>query len=622
MASDRIIAPAPAQAKYSSLGLAALYAAACLIVLQLARLAYFLTLRTRLEATPYTALLKTWFLGLRFDVTATAMFVGLPVLMLALPRPTRIDRAWQWTWHGVACVGVIALTLACIADFYFLAQLQRHIGQEIMTIANDLSFIGAFAVDSAKWGLMVLAIAVALIARGYIAIVQRSQKRTSLAYFLVVFLCTGVAARGSIGGKPLNAIDAFDADSYELSQLQLNGAFSMAKAIGRDGPQVTQRDFEKALAQLDYGPQANPFARHVSHGPQRNVIVFLLESWSATYVDAFSNGKPLGVTPTMDNLAREGIVFANFYAAGQRSYEGVQATLSGLPALPGVPTLTEGLTLRTSRLGAIAAGQGMRTIFMQASARRSLRLDSVASALGFAEYYGREDVARILLNYPDANAFQFGLDHETMQGLADRLHGESKPFIAFLFSGATHTPVASPPAQLQSSYPKDHPDKPFLDAIHYSDWSIGQFMARARLEPWFDNTVFIFTADHTVGVEVEMRDKFHIPLVIYAPKLFAHRVDTRIASQVDIFDTVISLTGAEASYASFGHSLLDAPMEKVALIRSGENIGLITPQHCFMYTPNAPTADTVAMRLAAYRTALYGVIQRNNWMRLQPSLAL
>lgn len=605
---------------YSPLRAVGLYIAACFVILQLARSAYFWTLRERLDATPFDAIAKTWFLGLRFDTAATAMFIGLPILMLVLPHPARWQRVWQRIWHGVACVGVVALALASIADFYFLAEVQRHIGQEVMTVANDMDFIGAFAVGPAKWGLLALTLAMVLVGWGYASIARRDQKRSTLAQALLVFLVVGVAARGSIGDKPINAIDAFDAGSYELTQLQLNGAFSMAKAVGRDEPQVSQRDFENALSQLGYAANAHPFVRHTTGGPTRNVVVFLLESWSATYVDAFSNGKALGVTPNMDRLANEGLVFANFYAAGQRSYEGVQATLTGLPALPGVPTLTEGLTLRTSRLGALASQQGMRTIFTQASRRRSLRLDSVATALGFVEYYGREDVARILLDYSDVDAFRFGMDHETMQGLADRLHGESKPFLAFLFSGSTHMPFGPLPPAVQSSYPKDHPDKGFLDAIHYSDWSIGQFMERARQEPWFDNTVFIFTADHTRGLDVELRDRFHIPMVIYAPRLIAHRVDTRVASQVDIFDTVVALTGVESDYSSFGRSLLDSPEHDNpivghALIRSGENIGLVTPEGCFMYTPGAPATDPDATYLTASRSVLYGVIQRNSWVK-------
>jgi len=600
---------------WSPIRVALLYAAACFAVLQLARAANFWTLRDAFVATDWTVIAASWLHGLRFDACSTALFVGFPVFMLALPRPGRWDRAWQWTWHGVACFGVLVMVLASIADHYYLAEVQRHIGQEVTTVGNDMDFLAAYAAGPAMWGLLLLVLVVALVAWAGARLVRAGQPRASAWQAVALLLLGWLTIRGAIIDKPINPIDAFNADSYELAQLQLNGAFSMAKALGRGAPKISQREFDGALRQLGYSPGEHPFARHAGGGTPHNVVIFLLESWSAAYVDAFSNGRPLGLTPNMDRMARDGIMFPNFHASGQRSFEGVQAVLTGLPALPGVPTLTEGLTLRMPRVGALATREGMRTIFTQSARRQSLRLDSVAHALGFAEYYGREDNARLLLDYPDPGAFRYGLDHETMQGLADRLHGESRPFLAFLFTGSTHAPYAPVPPAVQSQYPGDHPDKGLYDVIHYADWSIGQFMERARQEPWFDNTVFIFTADHTHrarGPFADLCDRFDIPLVIYAPGLIEPHVDTRLASHVDIFDTVVNLIGVQADYASTGHSLMAPPVSDKALIRSGENVGLAMADRCIMYKQGETGRD--ADYLAAYRSALYGVVQRDRWL--------
>ena len=608
--------PTDVQSSWSPFRVAALYAAACFAVLQLARAANFWILRDAFATTDWAVIAASWLHGLRFDATATALFVGLPVFMLALPRPAQWHRAWQWTWHGIASCGVLVMVLASIADHYFLAEVQRHIGQEVTTVANDIDFLAAYAAGPAAWGLLLLALVAGLIVWACARLARQGHPRASVVQALVLLLVAFVTIRGAIFAKPINPIDAFNADSYELAQLQLNGAFSMAKALGHGAPKISQRELDVALRQLGYAPGGHPFARHAAGGTPHNVVIFLLESWSAAYVDAFSDGRPLGLTPNMDRMARDGIIFTNFHSSGQRSFEGVQAVLTGLPALPGVPTLTEGLTLRTTRVGALAERQGMRTIFTQSARRQSLRLDSVAHALGFAEYYGREDNARLLLAYPDPDAFRYGLDHETMQGLADRLHGEGRQFLAFLFTGSTHAPYAPVPPALQSQYPQDHPDKGLYDVIHYADWSIGQFMERARQEPWFDDTVFIFTADHTHrarGPFADLCDRFDIPLVIYAPGLLEPRVDTRLASHVDIFDTVVDLLGVRADYASTGHSLMAPPASDRALVRSGENVGLAMTDRCIMHKQGATGSD--ADYLAAYRSALYGVVQRDSWLK-------
>lgn len=612
--TDPIAAARPA---LSPLQVAALYVLACFIVLQLARAANAWMLRDALSGTAATDIALSWLVGLRFDAATIAMFVGVPVIMLATPRPAWLHRPWQWAWHSVACIGLVVLTLASIADHYFLGDVQRHIGQELMTVGHDLGFLVAYAEGPAEWGLLALVVTTVMAAWFGVSLARRGQRPASIGKALLVLLLVLVAGRGSFGNKPLNAIDAFSAGSYDLAQLELNGAFSMAKAMGTGPPQIGQHNFDAALKQLGYAPGEQPFARAAAGGPRRNVVVFLLESWSAKYVDAFSDGHPYGVTPNMDRMARDGVVFTNFYSSGQRSFEGVQATLTGLPALPGMQTLTQGLNLRVPRVGRLAASQGMRTIFTQSAPRRSLRLDSVSRSLGFDEYYGREDNARLLIDYPDAPAFRFGLDHETMQGLADRLHGESRPFLAFLFTGSTHAPYAPVPEALQSKYPQDHPLKGLLDVIHYADWSIGQFMERARQEPWFDNTVFIFTADHPQGSRKpnkELRERFHIPLVIYAPGLLEHRVDPNVASHVDIFDTIVELIGAQANYLSTGHSLLEPRPRDRALIRSGENVGLVKADRCFMYTPAAAEGDADERYLAAYRSVIYGTIEHEQWI--------
>ena len=604
-----------ARPPWSAFRVALLYAAACFVVLQLARAANFWTLREAFDAVPWTVIADSWLRGLRFDATATALFGGLPVIMLALPLPARWQRAWHWAWHGAACLGVLVMVLASITDHYFLAEVQRHIGQELLTVGNDLDYLGAYAAGPAVWGLMLLVLAVASAAWVCAKLVRGGHPRGSAWQALALLLLAWLMIRGAIVDKPINPIDAFKAESYELAQLQLNGAFTMAKALSRRAPGIRQREYDAALAQLGQASGGHPFARRAEGGPRHNVVIFLLESWSAGYVDAFRDGPPLGLTPNMDRMAREGVVFPNFYASGQRSFEGVQAVLTGLPALPGVPTLTEGLTLRMPRVGAIAAEAGLRTIFTQSARRNSLRLDAVAHALGFAEYYGREDNARLRIEYPDAEAFRYGLDHETMQGLAERLHGESRPFLAFLFSGSTHAPYAPVPPALQSHYPAGHPDKGLYDVIHYADWSIGQFMQRAAQEPWFDDTVFIFTADHTHrarGPYAELCDRFDIPLVIYAPRLLEPQSDARVASHVDIFDTVMELLGVQADYASTGHSLLRPPQSDRVLVRSGENLGLARAGQCLMFRPGDAGSD--AEYLAAYRSVLYGVIQRDAWL--------
>ncbi|MBI4746485.1 MAG: sulfatase-like hydrolase/transferase, partial [Deltaproteobacteria bacterium] len=107
-------------------------------------------------------------------------------------------------------------------------------------------------------------------------------------------------------------------------------------------------------------------------------MLMLMESWSPFYIDSFGNNN-FGVTPNFDRLANNGLQFTNFYAVGQRSIEGIQASLTGVPLLIGLPNL--GLGLEASnfpKIGNILREKGYETIFMQSSRRRSFRVDAIA----------------------------------------------------------------------------------------------------------------------------------------------------------------------------------------------------------------------------------------------------
>jgi phosphoglycerol transferase MdoB-like AlkP superfamily enzyme len=593
------------------------YALACMAVLQFARLAFLIVSAPHLQGITPGQLAGSWLLGLRFDAALTASLLGLPLLMLGLPRPGRIERWWYRAWHAVATAVIVVVSFACIVDFYFEQEVQRHIGQELLTAGHDASIIKDYAAGPAKWGLLLLALVVFACLAWWRSAIRVPQARPRWPVFVATLLVVTLAVRGSVGAKPLNPIDAFSAGRYELAQLALNGPYSMVNALSRSAPVVSAREEAAARRDLGLGDGARPFARHAGARAPHNVVVVLLESWSAEYVGAFNGGRFPGLTPEMDALAQHGLMFPRFYAAGQRSYEGIQAVLAGLPAMPGVPSLTEGLTTRISKVGSLAAAHGARTLFMQASQRRSLRLDAVATALGFGEYFGMEDLPPLRLKYPDPKAFRFGLDHESLQDLLDRLHGERRQFLAFLFTGSTHQVVlpGMVPAALVAPAGAHTGGDPFLDAIHYSDWSIGRFMDRARSEPWFGNTVFVFTADHTRGNGATVRDRFHIPALIYAPGLVAAQVDGRIGTQADLFDTVLELLGFEADYASAGHSLLDPPQTDRVLFRSGEDVGLMTSTRALMYAGSAAALqDEDARYLRAYRDLIYAAIDHDDWI--------
>lgn len=221
----------------------------------------------------------------------------------------------------------------------------------------------------------------------------------------------------------------------------------------------------------------------------------MIESLSAKYVDELAKNS-FNVTPTLDKLAQEGQIFTNFYANGQRSQEGITSIYTGLTQPAGFENLGEGLELyNPSYLGDMANKNGYSTLAMQSSDRGSFRVDKLSSLAGFKQYYGAEDIKQTgeesgQPNYGawDGNGFRL---------LSSKLKTMKEPFMGFFFTASTHSPYYSPGKKWEK-YPHDtYSENGYLNTLNYVDDQIKEFMESSKKEPWFNRTIFIFTADHT-----------------------------------------------------------------------------------------------------------------------------
>lgn len=602
-----------------------------LAAFQLARLALLLRYPDAFAALSAARVAGAWASGLRFDLSILLAFLALPLAALNAPAPFALRPRWQRAWGWVAFAALAALALLLGGDVLYFGHVQRHLAGELLTIANDWTFLVQMAFGPGLPALLAVAGglgAVALLWRRLFAAPPDPGLRPIRFLLVVALLVVGI--RGGVGHKPINAIDAFAGGDPAAAQLSLNGAFSGVRAMTRRGAARTRfMPEEEARRILGIGDAEYPMERTVpARAARHNVIFVLLESWSARYVDAFSH-RGYGATPRLDALAAEGAAFTRFYAAGQRSYEGLQATLTGLPALPGIPTLTSGLTTHVSRLGELAGAAGYRTLFLQASKRRSLRLDAIAAANGFAEYYGREDMPPEL-DYPDPSASPFGWDYEMYRLLLRKLHGERRPFVAYLFTGTTHTPYPPLPARFEIRPHGSDTEGGFLNALRYADWSLGELVDGARAEPWFSNTVFVFVADHTRGgTEIESFDQaFHVPLVIWAPGIVEAKAHDVVGSHLDLLPTLVDLMGIGATFSAIGTPLFQKdPATATAPLMGGERVGIVAADGFLSHTlrqrsesrvePGARPGllDELERRLLAQCQVVYGLHARNRWAR-------
>jgi phosphoglycerol transferase MdoB-like AlkP superfamily enzyme len=549
-----------------------------LLIFFLARVGLFLVYLEDFHDLTLFEVLRAFARGLLFDASIITLVTGGPLLLMLLPFRLAHHRHWLsfWTWANFVLLALFLLLLA--GDIVYFGFVHRHAGPEIIAIGGDVDLMLDMAIGSYWWALLLfLAACVGLfflwrrLFRHADAEVGRFLPR--LAILLIALLSVAMLIRGGLGRKPLDIVDAFVEGRPSAAYLSLNGPFAMSRALLNAHnvktdffawDEAVRRTQEQVLAPGERLLAGNEYpllrARTTTIARKPNVVVLMLESWDAAHVDALRramNLDPFGVTPNFDALARQGLLFTRFYANGERSMDGLAALVAGIPTLPGTAYLGMGMEQnRMAYLGHMAKREGYEPIFLQSSKRGSFHVDSIAAMAGFPRYLGSEDIPATghSKNITERGAW----DHDTFQEANKLFEQAKKPFVGFVFTASTHLPFQSPGERWQK-FPPDSLEHRFLNSLYYADWALGEFIAAAKKSGYYDNTIFILTADHVSGFAGKSGDVpslHHVPLLVVAPGL-KPGITARTGGQVDVIPTLAQLAGWRSSQAGLGHSLLD-----------------------------------------------------------------
>ena len=332
-------------------------------------------------------------------------------------------------------------------------------------------------------------------------------------------------------------------------------------------------EFREAGRHDEYtGNAALPIERRiVSPGPEKrlNVVLVSVESLSAEYLDHF--GQKKGWTPRLDRLADEGMLFTQMYATGTRTVRGLEALALSIPPTPGHSVVKRPNNENLFTLGEVFAEKGYRPLFIYGGYGYFDNMEHFFGSNGYRV------VDRTAIPSKD-------IHYENIWGVADEdlytqaLHeldaefAAGRPFFAHVMTTSNHRPY---------TYPPDRVDVPSgtgaEGAVKYTDWAIGDFIERARKRPWFDDTVFVIIADHCAAARGKTDlplDRFHIPMIVYAPKHIApSRVET-IASQIDVPPTIRAVVNFSYTSRFFGQdALTDGKLHQRALMANYQTVG-------------------------------------------------
>ncbi len=594
---------------------------AVMLLFSAQRLCIYLTMHDRFRGVSARAIAGSFAIGLRFDA-AIAFMLSLPLIIVAAATPGNVivNRAYGWivsTFGGVA----IAVTLfACVADYYFYQEFGLRLNYQVLEYTRYSAIYRTIwdqypVVWASLATLIFLSAATWALNRWGLGQPRRSPWWQVVWPALLIPVAI-IGIRGSLRNRPMNSSAAYSSDSPALVQLTLNGCYTLRDAVYKHAHDSNLKDIfallddAEALARAKqllgqandqfFDDADNPLRRVTITGRPRNdynVVLVVLESTSWQYIGAL--GGDARLTPNLSALAEQSVLMDHCFSVGQRTAQGLSGSLAGFPDLPGSGVITrpqsEGKFLTLAR---ILCDRGYSTIYVHGGQPEFDHQLAFCASNGYDRCVFEDQLPcrtfRNVLGWCDEDAYNS----------VDRIASETtdRPFFISLMTTSFHRPYLIPAGKIQSVQP-GHPKALQMDAVHYADWAIGQFMAKVRQAKYFERTIFVFTGDHAGGfmqTPVVPGGSSRVPFIVYAPAILGppRRVPA-VCSQADIPPTILSLLGGSYEHCFFGSSVLDRPADRgMALIQSGSSdLMLVKGENVMMIPPYGAKCELFRLTL-------------------------
>ena len=495
-------------------------------------------------------IMHTFFVGLLFDSSAIAYTYSVFILLSILPFKFRNSKGYQNVLYVFYFLSsLIAIVLSSI-DFKFSQYTGKRSGIELFTVVGDEgNDVSSYFVSFWYLGVVMLFL-LYLTCRFYPKL--KGEYKTSLVKEIVVFLLVGgltaLGARGGLGLKPIKSFAAAKYVDSELVQLCINTPFNVISTL--EGDVIEELNF---VSEEESYAIVKPFKRYNGNGTKKpNVVILILESFGREYIGHLGGEK--ASTPFLDSLSKQFDCTShpNFYSNGNVSMDAVPSILSGIPNWMDV-SFSNSIyqTNGVENIGSALGQMGYESRFYHGSNNGTMGFQNFLKMGGLNNYNGLDE-------YPTKDKDFDGhwgiFDEPYLQYIAKEMKQGKKPFFSTVFTLSSHHPY-SIPKHLKGQF-RAYEDK-ISKSVAYTDYAVKQFFKSIQDEPWFENTVFFITADHTSFSKIKYYNqppgRYEVPLMVYSPG-DSIALNTTQASHIDLLPSILGLVNYQDSFYSIGKS--------------------------------------------------------------------
>ena len=511
--------------------------------------------------------------GVRFDLTAVLYSNSLLLVLMILPLKIRF-KSWYKTTVKWLFIVINSLALATnIADsIYYQFTLRRttlSVFSQFSNEENNLALFFRFMID--YWYALftwILLVVLMYFAQKKIKWEGPQIKNNIVFYVVAVVLIPAIVllfiggARGGFAHstRPITLSNAAEYAAVPKDiNLVLNTPFALmrtarANVIERSDYFADERSLEAVFNPV-IPSDSVPFT-------SGNVVVIILESFSKEFVGAYNKDLPiagyLGYTPFLDSLIGVGSAFQYSLANGRKSIDAMPSVICSIPSIEVPYVLSHFSGNKVNSLASLLKDKGYQTGFFHGAPNGSMGFQAFANLCGFDRYYGKDEYE----SEPEGGSDD---DYDGIWGIWDKqffgyfgkkLSTFKEPFYASIFSVSSHHPYNLPEGE-KTKFKGG--DRDIYKTIEYTDDALKQFFNYASKQPWFNNTLFVITADHA-SAEIKYPEYnttwgyFSIPVFFYHPQ-WKPSYKNDIVQQVDIMPTILSSLHYDKPYISFGRNV-------------------------------------------------------------------
>jgi len=538
--------------------------------------------------------------GLTFDISAVVYINMLFILLHIIPLEVRYNDVYQSILKYIYYItNGFAIAMNGMDFVYYRFVDKRATADVFKTFEHDTNNIKVFfrfLIDYWPAALFTFFIWFLMVYLYRKVKVEKPGSVNRIGYYsvnalmipLVITLVIG-AARGGYkhSTRPITISNAARyVDNPRDVAIVLNTPFSIFRTLGKKAL-VKYKFFDDEKLTRLYNPHyipdnSKPFTSD-------NVVIIIIESFAREYIGSLNpgleGGKYEGYTPFIDSLIKVSLTFDVSIANGKKSIDAIPSVLASVPSLETPYVISHYANNQINGLADLLKKKGYYSAFFHGAPNGSMGFDSFTKMAGFDDYFG-------LNQYPDKSDFDgiWGVwDEPFLKFFASKLNSFKQPFLASIFTVSSHHPFKVP-EKYTGKFKKG--PAPILEVIGYTDFALKNFFHEVSLSPWFKNTLFVITADHTnESVHKEFQNNFGaycVPIIFFKPGSDLKGFKLRIAQQIDIMPTILSYLNFDEPYIAFGNNLLDDTYESYAFNTNGSTYNLYMKDHILEMIDNKP----------------------------------